>query len=146
MSKQLTGAVEALRSSTSRLNAVMDKAAATVQELEELMNDCGVGVPAWVTVTSRTDAGVTFNMGLAYERMGSRFRIGVYRDNDIDPEDYQVRSWAECSQHEKLQTLPKLAALIAEISKQVESKIAEAEEASDSVRELLASLRRGEEG
>lgn len=144
MPDDLSVAVERLRTSTQRLNAVSDAAAKTVRDTEAFLEQLGVGVCASVLVKYATPSGAPDEydevVSLAYARYKTaKFRIvltytpaGAQR-----PSDDTIRAWAECSRDDKLDSFEKLPDLLIELAKKVDERTAKAEQTIATVNSLI---------
>jgi hypothetical protein len=140
MTDDLSVAVERLRASTQRLNAVSDVAANVIRDAEAFLEECHIGLNAWVEVTREDATGLGhFTVTqLSYQRHKGKFRIVVVIiPFDAGPEDEIVRPWAESTRDEKIESLGKLPELLVALAKQVEERTTKAEQAVASVSSLL---------
>lgn len=142
MADDLSVAVERLRTSTQRLNSICDSASQVIREAETFLEECRIGLPAWILVSSidETGEGRYFTQTqLSYQRLGGKFRIVVVVTpfDATGPEDVLVRPWSESTRDEKLETLEKLPELLVELAKQVEARTVKAEQAMTAVGSLL---------
>ncbi len=147
MTTNLDTAVAKLRASTESLNNITDNIADVVRQVEDFLNDaCSAGVHAWVTVSEQMDerTGHSSYQGLEYRRVGQRFRIAVTWGWDADPENEDVKAWAECTRDVKLDTAKKLPELVIEIAKKIDSRVTEAEQTTAAVSTVLRALKREE--
>lgn len=144
MADDLSVAVERLRTSTQRLNAICDAAARVIRDVEEFLETMHVGVPAWVDIRrEHFHDGNHQNYSdvkLSYQRHDSgKFRVVVvtcpsWADSD---DDVTVRPWSECSRDQKLESLEKLPELFVELAKQVDKRTIKAEQTVTTVGSLL---------
>jgi hypothetical protein len=143
MADDLSVAIERLRTSTQRLNAICDQAAQTVRDTEAYLEDLHVGVAASVpviTIWHDEDGRERTVTSLEYLRPESqKFRIAVEFASYFDGEchDREVKSWAECSRDDKLRTFEKLPDLIVEIARKVDERVLKAEQ---TINEVTAKL------
>ena len=150
MSDSLSKSLSKLRNSAKRLNQLTDQANKTIREVETFLNEeCSVGVYAWVLVDRQlpndSDPYGSFT-ALEYRRVGPRYRIAIVTGRDDgDHDNYNVRPWSDGSRDEKLDTIGKLPDLIAEIGKNLDERIGNAEKGLGEVSEVLHGLS-GKEG
>jgi hypothetical protein len=142
MADDLSVAFERLRTSTQQLNAICDSAAQVIRETEAFLEECHVGIPAYVEVKRDdvTGEGRYFDLvHLSYARYKGKFRISVVNTpaSASGPEDEAVRPWSESSRDEKLETLEFLPKLLIELAKSVDERKEKAKEAITTVTSLL---------
>ena len=135
MADDLSVAVERLRTSTQRLNAICDAAAQVIRDVEEFLEAMHVGVPAWVDVKrEHFQDGNNHDYSdvkLSYQRHESgKFRVVVVTCPSWagDEDDLTVRPWSECSRDQKLESLEKLPELFVELANQVDKRTTKAEQ------------------
>jgi hypothetical protein len=142
MADDLSSAAGALRRSSERLNTITDEAAETVRAVEDFLNEqCSLGVFAKVIIWHAYEPWDD-NLYLAYQRSGSRYRIVLRWEpaQATDPEDFTTKPWSECTRDQKLETFAKLPDLLAELSKVVDRRIADARKTMKSVSQALSSF------
>jgi hypothetical protein len=141
MSDDLSVAVERLRTSTQHLNSICDAAAKVIRDVESFLEECHVGVSAYVEMhrVDETGMGHYSIEGLSYNRYNGKFRICTYYVpcDASGPEDEVERPWSESSRDEKLGSLEFLPQLIVEIAKNVEERKDKAEKAINAVTAFL---------
>lgn len=125
MADDLSVAIERLRTSVNRLNAISDSAAQTVRDLEQFLDEAHVGLSARVEINDNADEPSQHRsvMSLAYSPTASgKFRIGVeLAPAWIEkPGDVVFRPWSECSRVEKLLSFEKMPSLVLELANRVE--------------------------
>ena len=114
MANDLSVAIERLRTSTQRLNAICDEAAQTIKDVEAFLEESRVGVTASVFIRNGAyspDAdSPDWVDQLEYRRLDSgKFRIAIVRsDVTHPPGPDEVRAWSECTRDEKLDSFEKL--------------------------------------
>jgi predicted NBD/HSP70 family sugar kinase len=135
----LAKSIDAIRTSTGRLNSTVSDLADTVRELEASLESWGVGVPARVTVD--VDHDNAWYVDLVYTRVGQRFRVAVESAELGDPCP-SVKPWSDCSRDTKLETITLLPGLVAAIAAAVERRIVAADEAAATVQAMVDRLRR----
>lgn len=132
--------VQDLHDSISRLNELADQAAQSVREIEELLEESGVGQAARVEIEPQSDGEGLTTTCLEYCQIGERYRIAVvWYAGDGDP---VITPWLECVRDLKLDSIRYLPELISAIAEQVVSRVNEASEsvrAADDVRTALRS-------
>lgn len=131
---QLYKSLENLRDLAERYNQITDRANETVRVVESFLEDCSLGVPVGVLVS--TDAsteppGTGTSTYLAYNKLGQRFRIVV--DVIGPPHGSNMKAWSDVPREQKLETLPHLPLLLEEIVAKLTAKVKEAEETVNSV-------------
>lgn len=145
----LDAAVAKLRASADSLNALTDKIARSVTEVEAFLNDvCSAGVDAWAEVwrSDEQGAGLEAYTALVYRRIGGRFRIGVERGVIDFPEKTELKAWAECSRDLKLETAKALPELVRQVSEAIDDRIAVASETAFLATAVVATLHKAKEG
>lgn len=143
MSKNLPQSIEELRSSSGRLNKLTDEAAVVIKRVEDFLNkECSAGVQAYVLVSKQSDDDeqVIESQYLAYCRIGSRYRIAVVWEVNVEPDARNEKPWSDCTRDDKIETLEKLPDLITEISKKLASKIKLAEKSLATASEVANAL------
>jgi inorganic pyrophosphatase len=150
MADDLSVAVERLRTSTQQLNTLSDSAAKVIREVEQFLEECHVGVSAWVEVKriDVADESRCFStVLLSYQRHKSgKFRI-VLVTTPFDahgPDAVIVCPWSECSRDDKIESLGKLPDLLVELSERVNEKTQMAEQALAAVGSLLRAVTKRE--
>ena len=145
MPRTLSDSISLIRKSSSKLNKITDDAAEAVRGVEEFLNrECSLGVSVYVRVTTTSVGdGHSIEKGLLYSRIGNRYRIGIYEEPSYDPEEIICKPWSDCSREDKLETIDALPKLIHELADKVIEKIKNSKEASETVTNLLYSLRQG---
>jgi hypothetical protein len=152
MPDDLSVAVERLRTSTQRLNAICDTAAQVIREVESFLEESHVGVPAWVEVSREDEIGDGRHftiVQLSYQRHKSgKFRIVVVTTpfDAQEPEDITARPWSECTRDEKIESLGKLPDLLVKLADRANEKTDQAELAIASIGALLQSVKKRKGG
>jgi len=144
MADSLSVAVERLRTSSERLNAICDSAAQTVRDTEAYLETLQLGVSAWVDVCHEYDDDdamtIIGDVRLGYsEQSNGKYRIAVVwspRWADC-ASDVTVKSWVECSRDDKLRSFEKLPYLLVELANKLDEKITKAEKTVTAVTNLL---------
>jgi len=77
---------------------------------------------------------------LEYRRIGTKYRIAVVVVSEQEPDQEYARAWSDCSRNLKIESIEKLPDLIDKIIKQVELEVASANEAMQTVNNVLSSL------
>ncbi len=142
MADNLATSIQDLRSASSQLNAITDEAARTVLKVEDFLNnECSVGIPAAVEISSETDDvhGNTHSTYLEYRRVGQRFRIAIVHFDDL-PETESVKAWSDSPRDEKLDAFKKLPDLIIKIAVKLQERISEVQESVDTVNVTVTAL------
>lgn len=120
MTQELRTSLKQLRDLAPKVNKAADDAARIIREVEELLKELNIGIPAEVVVSSvPKNAEVTEYTNLAYKRIDGKFRIGVaiYQLTALpdNAQGWQVVSetpWLESPRDIKLASFDKLPDLI----------------------------------
>lgn len=135
MSTNLSASIKKLRTASSTLNQLSDSTNETVRVIEETLRDeFRIGTPAFVKVRQEED----FRIFLEYRKIGSQFRIAVVWLNEYEEES--VKPWSDCTRSIKIETIKFLPALIAELTKKIDSQIEDAKAAAIAAGEVLVSI------
>lgn len=145
MSKGITESLARIGEQSARLNQLCDEGAATIRELEDVLEKMNVGVPASVKLVDEDDGcGYWEIESFVYSRIGSRFRIGHYRADASGPDSVVEKPWSDCSRQIKIDTLHRLPDLVAAIADEVEKRAKLAETAIATVKKLTVPSKKKE--
>ena len=138
--QELSNAVAALRTSSSRLNGLTDDIAQLIGAVEDFLNEeCSIGIETSVTMKEGEDPPEYWHDTLEYTRHGNRYRIVVRHYYTFAGDGNDVaKPWAECSRKDKLDSAALLPDLLIAIAKQVDEKIEIAQGAKAAIENLIA--------
>ena len=138
-------ALKKLKQNADTLNAITDSASASVKYIEEFLSkECSIGFHSFVCV-KQPDEESAESIFIEYRRIGTKYRIAIVESDALEPDEEYVRAWSDCPRNLKIQTIEKLPELIDKITEQVESEIVSANDAMQTVNNVLKSLT-GNEG
>lgn len=131
MTDSISVAVERLRASSERLNALCDTAAQSVRELEAYLQSLNLGFSASISAWTECSEDDFEQVELAYQSSSNgTYRVAVIRsspETEYEQGSYSSKPWAECSRDDKLRSFEKLPELLSELTKKLEEKLAKAE-------------------
>jgi len=132
-----------LRILSTHLNEITDKAIQTVQEVEQFLNDCNIGISVSVpTRVTEINGGVERgDRYLAYEPVGRNRQFRFVVHDKFGPD----KAWAECSREIKIESIAVLPKLIEALSSKITEKIRETDQSLEQVAQLLSHVRKGEQ-
>jgi hypothetical protein len=147
----LNSSLNKLRKMAPELNKAADDAAKIVQDVEATLTQLNIGIPAEADVSgvSKTKA-VTEYVLLAYRRVKSNFRIAIVVERHtefVNSEGFQDSAeetvsetpWLECPRDLKLESFPKLPALLEAIIKNATEAKEKVEKAQETIKQIFAS-------
>lgn len=135
-----TPALVKLKQNADTLNAITDSASASVKSIEEFLSkECSIGFHSYVLVRDADEDSQEI-IYLEYRRIGTKYRIAIVEADVLDPERELARAWSDCPRNLKIETIEKLPDLIDKITEQVESEIVSANDAMQTVNNVLKSL------
>ena len=142
MSNDFSLRLARVRESAATLNTLCDEGAQCVKGLEEfLAKECSVGIAAEVRVREEEDEYHGEYLDLCYGRWGAQFRVFLkWTDTSVPhPHGTETKAWVECKREDKLETLPRLLDLVADIEEKLQSRIKQAKDAISAVQLLTSS-------
>lgn len=143
MSNDFSLRLARVRESAATLNNLCDEGAQCVKGLEEfLAKECSVGIAAEVRVRTEEDEHHGEYLDLCYGRWGAQFRVYLKWTDTSVPDSQggtETKAWVECKREDKLETLPRLLDLVADIEEKLQSRIKQAKDAIEAVQLLTAS-------
>jgi|GEM_PF-4920636 len=131
----LQSAMSKFRSSASRLNQLTDSAAAAVKQLEGFLQECGIGLHAFVRIPEFTESNEP--AFLEWRRVGQAYRICVVLGA---PEHETVKPWSDCTREVKLSAIAALPNLVTELATGIDKQAVAAQRAVETVTNVLKSL------